>query len=210
MVRGDRIVKVLDFELAKPTARDAPAVDTQAATRALVNTDPGAVMGTVAYMSPEQAAGREVDARTDIWSLGVVLYEMVAGQVPFAGETPSHTIVSIPEKEPPPLRHYAPDAPEALEWVVTEALTKEREERTQTARELLKKLQRLKQKADAEAELERSAVPEARADSAAARTAQQMAASTSPGAGAQTVSTGDVLAGELKRHKAGVLVSAGE
>ena len=217
MVRPDGYVKVLDFGLAKPTGRGAPAVDTQAATRALVNTDPGAVMGTVSYMSPEQARGDEVDARTDIWSLGVVLYEMVTGRVPFEGSTPSHAIVSILEKEPLPLRHYAPDAPEALEWVVTEALTKDREERTQTARELLKKLQRLKQKADAEAEIERSVVPESRADSAApggapqahAWTAQQVAAGTSPAAaGAQTASTGEVLAGEIKRHKAGVLVAA--
>ena len=161
MVRRDGYVKVLDFGLAKLTeSRGASAIDTEAATRALVNTDPGAVIGTVKYMSPEQASGKEVDARTDIWSLGVVLYEMVTGRVPFEGSTPSHVIVAILEKEPLPLSAYVEGVPEALEWIVTEALTKDREERTQTARELLKKLQRLKQRVNADADVERSVAPE--------------------------------------------------
>jgi serine/threonine protein kinase len=92
-------VKVLDFGLAKLSERQVAPADSEAATRALVNTDPGAVMGTVAYMSPEQARGTELDARTDIWSLGVVLYEMITGRAPFAGETASHIIVSILEKD---------------------------------------------------------------------------------------------------------------
>src|SRR5438128_5096729 len=79
MLRRDGIVKVLDFGLAKLTQPSAPAVDTQAATKPLVQTEPGRVMGTVAYMSPEQVRGLELDARTDICSLGVVLYEMLAG-----------------------------------------------------------------------------------------------------------------------------------
>jgi serine/threonine protein kinase len=71
-------------------------------------------MGTVAYMSPEQARGTELDARTDIWSLGVVLYEMITGRAPFAGETASHIIVSILEKEPPPASSYSSEVPETL------------------------------------------------------------------------------------------------
>jgi serine/threonine protein kinase/Tol biopolymer transport system component len=159
MLRHDGYIKVLDFGLAKVMERATTAVDMEAATQALVNTDPGAVMGTVAYMSPEQAGGLEVDARTDIWSLGCVLYELVTGHVPFEGATASHVVVAILEKEPLPLSHYVEGVPEALEWIVTEALTKDREERTQSARELLKKLQRLKQRVDAEAELERSVAP---------------------------------------------------
>jgi len=160
MVRGDGIVKVLDFGLAKLSERQVAPADSEAATRALVNTDPGAVMGTVAYMSPEQARGTELDARTDIWSLGAVLYEMITGRAPFTGETVSHIIVSILEKEPPPASSYACEVPETLEWIISETLTKDRDERTQTARELLGKLRRLKQRLDAEAHLNRSSAPD--------------------------------------------------
>src|SRR5438552_18533393 len=153
--------KVLDFGLAKvvPAAATPEQIsDSEVATR--VKTSPGVVMGTVNYMSPEQASGKEVDARTDIWSLGVVLYEMVTGRVPFEGATPSHVIVAILEKDPLPLSAYVPNVPEALEWIVTETLTKDAAERTQTARELLKKLQRLKQRVVTAAEVERSVAPE--------------------------------------------------
>ena len=90
MVRKDGLVKVLDFGLAKLTERQTHR--SEATTIALVNTEPGSILGTAAYMSPEQAAGREVDARSDIWSLGVVLYEMIAAHAPFAGrvEEPHH------------------------------------------------------------------------------------------------------------------------
>ena len=154
-------VKVLDFGLAKITqsaSTPEQISDSQLATR--VKTSPGVIMGTVNYMSPEQASGKEVDARTDIWSVGVVLYEMVTGRVPFEGMTPSHIIVAILEKEPLPLATYVPNVPEALDWIVTETLTKDATERTQTARELMKRLQRLKQRVDAEAEVERSVSPE--------------------------------------------------
>lgn len=102
MIRAGGHVKVLDFGLAKLTERPATA-DTEAPTIAQVDTDPGTVMGTTDYMSPEQARGMKVDARTDIFSLGVVIYEMVTGRRPFEGTTKSHVIVSILEKEPPPL-----------------------------------------------------------------------------------------------------------
>src|SRR5437660_6323298 len=99
MLRHDGIVKVLDFGLAKlsepPAVAGGPAVDTEAPTRANVKTDPGVVMGTAIYMSPEQARGLPVDARTDIFSLGVVLYEMVAGRLPFDGSNQNEIMASV-------------------------------------------------------------------------------------------------------------------
>jgi Tol biopolymer transport system component len=159
MLRRDGYVKLLDFGLAKLTERPETN-ETEAPTRALVNTSPGAVMGTVNYMSPEQARGHTVDSRTDIWSLGVVLYEMIAGRVPFEGPTPSHVIVSVLEKEQPPLSRFLNDVPEALEWIITKALTKDRDDRYQTAREMLTDLRRLKQRLDVGAEIERSIAPD--------------------------------------------------
>ncbi|HEX6731695.1 MAG TPA: protein kinase [Pyrinomonadaceae bacterium] len=147
MVRRDGIVKVLDFGLAKLTDRqESSETGPEAITVALVNTQPGAVLGTVHYMSPEQAAGRDVDARSDIWSLGVVLYEMLASRAPFEGASKSHIIVAITDHEPLPVTQFAPEVPEPLEWIIAEALTKDREERCQTAKELLGKLKRLKQR----------------------------------------------------------------
>ncbi len=159
MLRSDGYVKILDFGLAKLTEKPE-TTETEAPTRAMVHTSPGAVMGTVNYMSPEQASGHLVDPRTDIWSLGVLLYEMLTARLPFEGPTPSHVIVAILEKDPPPLGRYITDVPEALEWIVTKALTKNRDDRYQTAREMLTDLRRLKQRLEANAEIERSLAPD--------------------------------------------------
>lgn len=163
MVRHDGIVKVLDFGLAKLLEDHArEMIDHEADTRALVLTDPGKVLGTPAYMSPEQARGLDLDARTDIWSLGVVLYEMVAGRAPFRGETKSHTVVSILETEPPSLATFAPDAPAELQRIVRKALTKDRDSRYQTARDLMLDLKSLRRDLDIQSEIDRSNASSAR------------------------------------------------
>jgi serine/threonine-protein kinase len=148
MLRPDGYVKVLDFGLAKLSERPAPT-DPDAPTRAEVKTDPGTVMGTAHYMSPEQARGLEVDARTDIFSLGVVLYEMVAGRVPFEGATASDVSAAILTQEPPPLSGYVPEVPAELERIVSKALAKDREARYQSTAELRAELQRLQRKVEA-------------------------------------------------------------
>ncbi len=108
MLRPDGLVKVLDFGLAKLVASDASG---ETATKTLLHTEPGKIVGTVQYMSPEQARGVAVDARTDVWSLGVVLYEMLSGQLPFSGATPSDVLAAILERDPSPLTRFDPDIP---------------------------------------------------------------------------------------------------
>jgi eukaryotic-like serine/threonine-protein kinase len=132
----DRFVKVLDFGLAKLTDRDAPVNDPEAVTIPITETSPGAIMGTTGYMSPEQALGENIDERTDIFSLGVVLYEMVAGQPPFKGKTDSHTRVSIIDHEPVPLVQHVATVPRQFERIVSKALAKDRLKRYQTITDL--------------------------------------------------------------------------
>src|ERR1044072_8715058 len=157
MIRRNGYVKVLDFGLAKLTETiDRSPSDAEASTRVFVQTDAGDVMGKSHYMSPEQARAKPVDARSDIWSLGVVIYEMVAGRTPFEGETSTDVIVAITQKEPPPIARFAPNVPAELEWIVMKALRKDRDERYQTIKELLTDLRRLKQRLEFESELERT------------------------------------------------------
>ena len=119
----------------------------------------GMVMGTAQYMSPEQARGLKVDARTDIFSLGVVLYEMLAGRAPFMGETTADIISLLLQKEPQPLSMLAPDTPDELQNIVSKALRKDKDERYQTVKNLLIDLTTLKQELEFTAKLERSAAP---------------------------------------------------
>jgi eukaryotic-like serine/threonine-protein kinase len=183
MLRPDGYVKVLDFGLAKLTERQAIATDTEAPTIANVSSLPGMVVGTVTYMSPEQARGLEVDARTDIFSLGVVLYEVVAGRAPFEGATMSDVIAAILGKDPPPLARYWPEVPAELERIVAKALRKNREERYQTARDLQLDLKSL------------------------GKEIEIAAASTAETESPRVTSSAEYIVTQLKSHRRGALIT---
>jgi serine/threonine protein kinase/Tol biopolymer transport system component len=213
MLRPDGYVKVLDFGLAKLTQSLKTGDDTEMTTVVKVNTDPGTVMGTAMYMSPEQARGQAVDARTDVFSLGVVLYEMIAGCVPFTGETTSHVIVSILEKEPLPLARYAAETPAELQRIVMKALRKDREERYQVIKEFLIDLRDLKQELETQNRLERSLPPESKNDAAVATNIRQAADTagdterSSAEVAVRTTSSAEIILSEIKRHKAGAALA---
>jgi serine/threonine protein kinase len=134
MIREDGLVKVLDFGLAKLSSLTTESVER---TVPQISTDSGIVVGTVAYMSPEQARGRKVDPRSDIFSLGIVLFEMFSGgRRPFQGETTLEIVSSILRDEPPQLRSIKPDVPEALEHIISRTLKKDAELRYQNIKDL--------------------------------------------------------------------------
>ena len=139
-------VKVLDFGLAKVTRPEGQALGSDIST--MVNTVSGVVMGTVQYMSPEQVLGREVDHRTDIFSLGVVLYEMATGRLPFSGANANETMNGILHAQPEAIARFNYNVPPELERIVRKCLEKDRERRYQSARELLVDLRNLKRESD--------------------------------------------------------------
>jgi serine/threonine protein kinase/Tfp pilus assembly protein PilF len=168
MLRPDGYVKVLDFGIAKlAESAFAEATADWAEPMTLAETNLGSILGTVRYMSPEQACGAQVDKGTDIWSLGVVLYEMVTGHAPFTGDppsqsygaagTPKEVMSSILEREPPPLAHYIAHVPAELQQIIGKTLRKDRKERYHSAHELLEALKGLRHKLEFQAESERSA-----------------------------------------------------
>src|SRR5215475_1119160 len=177
MLRPDGYAKVLDFGIAKLTEQTPASDHHRVETTALLQTRPGLVLGTAHYMSPEQARGQKVDARSDIWSLGVVLYEIVTGNPPFRGETPSDCIAAILTAEPAPLSSVSPDVPAKLESILQKALRKNSDDRYQTIKEMLGELRNLKTKFEAENSL------------------------------SQTKSIGDSNASEVKRPKRALLVA---
>jgi TolB-like protein len=203
MVRRDGYVKLLDFGLAKLTGLPDSITDTEAPTKAMVNTGAGTVMGTANYMSPEQAKGTHVDARTDLWSLGAVLYEMITGHVPFPGETPTETISLILQRDPPPLTRYTNEVPAELERIVGKALTKNRDERYQSAKDLMIDLRNLKRKLEVDAEIDRTAPPALGSTSSGQRTpatASGSVAATAP-ASAHAASSAEYIVSGIKQHK---------
>src|SRR5882724_10986649 len=211
MIRGDGYLKLLDFGLAKLREARGSLTDSEAATRALVNTDAGTVMGTAYYMSPEQAKGISVDARSDVWSIGVVIYEMVTGLMPFAGDTSTETISLILQKEPAPLARFSHDVPAELERIVSKTLTKNREERYQTVKDLLIDLRNLKRKIEVDAEIDRTLSPSlvtAVDDLRATPTALAAAAPTGQASATPVASSAEYIVSGLKRHKLTILIVA--
>jgi eukaryotic-like serine/threonine-protein kinase len=206
MVRKDHIVKVLDFGLAKLSEPESPAsgpIGTEDATLLQVNTRPGVVMGTVSYMSPEQSVGKDIDQRTDIWSFGVVLYEMIAGCLPFPGSDIHRQIIAIQEAEPSPLSQHVNGVPERLEEIIDKCLAKDKNERYQTAKDLLIDLRNLRRKLDVDAEIERTVAPALRSASAA----NSASPATSPVATAPTTSSAEYIVAGIKQHKLAAIVA---
>ncbi|HEY6121696.1 MAG TPA: protein kinase, partial [Pyrinomonadaceae bacterium] len=208
MIRPDGYVKVLDFGLAKLTESEAQISIGEASTKKVM-TGSGVIMGTVGYMSPEQARGQEVDTRSDIFNLGAVIYEMVAGQRPFAGETNSDMFAAILKTDPTPLSHVASAAPVELVRIVTKALRKDREERYQNVKDLLLDLKTLKEDLDFQAKLDRSAAPEKMVDKTHKANPESSvpAAKTSEIKSAVSTIT-QSLSVEVKRHKTAIIVIA--
>ena len=221
IVDNEGDLKVLDFGLAKldtvPAATDEPP-DSELATR--VKTSPGVVMGTVTYMSPEQAMGQEVDQRTDIFSLGVVLYEMATGRLPFSGSSVTETIDRIVHAQPEAIARFNYEIPAELESIIKKALRKSRDERYQTAREILVDLRALQRELEIASHLEHSVSPDSSnsvgaqapvglsseqqtAILTAERQRQSAAQSTPP---RTSVSSAEFVADKIRNHKAAFLV----
>jgi serine/threonine protein kinase/TolB-like protein/Flp pilus assembly protein TadD len=214
MIRKDHIVKVLDFGLAKLTQTSGATTEStgsEDATRMQVNTTPGLIMGTVSYMSPEQSVGAAVDQRTDIWSAGVVLYEMIAGCVPFQGKDIHRQIIAIQESDPAPLSQQVEGVPERLEEIVTKCLAKEKDERYQTAKDLLIDLRNLRRKLDVDAEIERTVAPAFRSTSAGTSPSTQGAISANVAASetaASTASSAEYIVTGIRQRKLGLAIAA--
>jgi len=202
----ENYVKVLDFGIAKLT--EVTTSGAEAPTKPLIDTNQGVVLGTVSYMSPEQARGLVVDVRTDIWSLGVVLYEMLANHRPFIGETAEDIRAAILKDKPSPL---PAEIPERLKWVVAKALRKEREDRYQTVREIFSDLRELQQEFASESLREPSISDQATLDEST-RSGPLVSVDALTGgtkeSAAPATSSAEYILVEIKRHKQGVLITA--
>src|SRR5437870_3234697 len=213
MLRRDGLVKVLDFGLAK-LAESTPtdSVDTEALTSIPFKTEPGMVMGTAVYMSPEQARGIQVDARSDIFSLGVLIYEMVAGRLPFGGSNSVDVLSEIlSDKEPPPLARFALEAPAELERIVQKALAKKREERYQSVKDLLIDLRHVKKRLDFDSELARTTPPEEFEIRPTAEIPSGPKTAPTEGSIPQptAISSAEYIVNQAKRHKRDVIITLG-
>ena len=208
MLRDDGIVKVLDFGLAKLVTTPRDPIDSEDETRAQVNTLPGMVMGTVLYMSPEQARSKHADARSDIWSLAIVMYEMLSGKTPFAGETPNDTIAAILTQSPPALDESIPSE---LRRIIKKSLQKQVDERYQTIRDLFLDVKNLKRELEFFEKLEHSYIPNktrssnvSTVDISEAPTAgHPRAISTHTSAASQQISSAELVTSAIRQHKFG-------
>src|SRR5258705_3246884 len=208
MLRPDGYVKVLDFGLAKLSEQAGPTIAAEAPT-IQVRTGAGVVIGTAGYMSPEQARGLAVDGRSDIFSLGAVIYEMVGRRKLFAGEPPSDTLAAILKTEPPPLSHLAPQAPSELVRIVRKSLSKDREERYQVVKDLLIDLRALKQELDFQTKLESSVMPDGSAELTGTVRASPTDAVSAPHSADTRSAINTItesLSIEIKRHKVGTAI----
>ena len=211
MLRDDGLAKVLDFGLAKLTEKKSEIISEEDVTRVHVKTFPGLVMGTVGYMSPEQARGKEIDSRSDIWSLGVVLYEMLTMRTPFAAETTSDAIAAILTREPVPLEA---ETPSELQRIIRKALQKNAGERYQTVKDFLLDVKNLKRELEFSEELERSQISSSTRSSnisttqtAADATARPRAAITAQNNSPQQTSSAEYLVSQIHGHKRNVAVA---
>ena len=210
MLRPDGYVKVLDFGLAKLSEQTSPAVAAEAPT-IQVRTGSGIVIGTAGYMSPEQARGLSVDHRSDIFSLGAVIYEMVARRKPFEGDTPSDTLASILKTEPPSLARVAPGVPPELVRIVNKSLRKDREERYQVVKDLWLDLKALKQELEFQDKLDASVASEADANGTSVMPAGDVTAAMSGPrhtvSGSAISHISESISIEIKRHKVGAALA---
>jgi serine/threonine protein kinase len=206
MLRPDGYVKVLDFGLAKLSEQAPPAVAAEAPT-IQVRTGSGIVIGTAGYMSPEQARGLGVDHRSDIFSLGAVIYEMIARRKPFEGETPSDTLAAILKTEPPSLSRLAQGVPTELVRIVTKSLRKDREERYQVVKDLWLDLKVLKQELEFQDKLDRSVASDAdRVNTEMTAPGDPTATLSGPRSTTSRSAIGNIsesISIEIKKHKLG-------
>ncbi len=156
MLRPDGLAKVLDFGLAKLVEdKNRSLVGFDGETAKMNQTEKGIILGTVSYMSPEQAKGEKIDGRTDIFSLGVLMYEMIAGRTPFTSDSMSETFANLLNREPPPMSSFASGVPEELQRIVSKMLRKDRDDRYQTMKGLLGDLKELREWLTTESKLDR-------------------------------------------------------
>jgi serine/threonine-protein kinase len=207
MITARRQVKVMDFGLAK-AVKERGALESEVDTQTLLS-EPGAIIGTVPYMSPEQVKGEVIDARSDIFSFGAMLYELVTGHRPFSAESAAAIFSSILTREPPPLERYSREVPAELERIVRKALNKDREQRYQTAKDLLIDLKSLRKRLEFEAELERSTprdlsfgtTPATSSSQRAVETAKEAVDQTEEVTAAPTSRSAQYSASQIRRRK---------
>ncbi|HSB07938.1 MAG TPA: protein kinase [Blastocatellia bacterium] len=221
MLRPDGIAKVLDFGVAKLTEKFAehasgsqPArpEDGEIRTLGLVTTEANIVMGSPNYMSPEQARGLAVDARTDIFSLGTLIYEMLTGTMAFKGDTVADVIVSIIERQPQPFSECLPEAPPRLDAIVSRAMAKAREDRYQSIDALLDDLKRMRRRMEVEAGSDDSFRPPGSdltpsTASPVRRTAEEISVRSDRIPTVRATSSAEYVVSEIKRHKRGFLLA---